>query len=130
MGLQWLPPARAGEGRLDRGNVKTTKRPASRNLASEEAERLTEAIRSLGTYTHVTVQAQRGFLYVHVDDEPIARLARLAPDHYGLSFHHHTGRWEHTPFAGDLSQLACVFVNEFGAFLVSAFPPAMSGSDH
>lgn len=130
MEFQWLPPACAGEGRLDRGKVKTTKRPVSPNLASEDADRLTEAIRTLGSFSHVTVQAQRGFLYVHVDEEPIARLARLAPDHYGLSFHHHTGRWEQTPFAGDLSQLASALVNEFGAFLVSAFPPAMSGSDH
>jgi hypothetical protein len=110
--------------------VKTTKRPVSRNLASEEAERLTEAVRSLGNYTHVTVQAQRGFLTVHVDDEPVARLARLAPNHYVLSFHHHTGRWEPTPFAGDLSEVAGVLVNEFGAFLDRAFPPTMSGSDH
>lgn len=110
--------------------MKTTRPVVSRNLAAEEAERLTEAIRSLGNYPHVTVQAQRGHLYVHADDEPIVRLARLSPDRYGLSFHHHTGHWEPTPFSGDLSKIACVLVNEFGAYLEPSFPPTMSGSDH
>ena len=111
--------------------MKTPRRPVSRNLAYQEAERLTAAIRSLGNYTNVTAQAARGFLHVNADDEPIARLAPLAPGLYGLSFHHHTGRWEPTPFTGDLSQLATVLVNEFGAYLAaSGFPPTTSGSDH
>lgn len=108
-------PRRAGR------NVKTTKR---RKPAPEEAERFIAAIRSLGNYLHVTVEAQRGFLYVHADEEPVARLTPLGPDHYGLSFHHHTGRWEPTPFTGDFSHLAGVLVNEFGAYLASSdYPP-------
>jgi len=111
--------------------VKTTKRPVRRNVASDEVAQLIAAFRSLGSYTHVTVAAQRGFLYVHADEEPVGRLTPLAPGHYGLSFHHHTGRWDPTPFTGDLPQLASVLVNEFGAYLASsAFPPTMSGSDH
>ena len=100
--------------------MKTTKRAVHRTIAPEEAEQLTTAIRSLGNYTHVTIEAQRGFLYVHADEEPVARLARIAPDHYGLSFHHHAGRWEPTPFTGDLSQLASVLVTEFGMYLASS----------
>ena len=52
-------PRRAGR------NVKTTKR---RKPAPEEAERFIAAIRSLGNYLQVTVEAQRGFLYVHADE--------------------------------------------------------------
>ena len=110
-------PRRAGR------NVKITKRPVLRKPAPEEAEQFIAAIRCLGNYPHVTVEAQRGFLYIHADEEPVARLTRLGPDHYGLSFHHHTGRWEPTPFTGDFSQLAGVLVNEFGVYLASSdFP--------
>lgn len=111
--------------------MKTTKRPLRRDSSPADAERLIEAIRDLGNYAHVTAQAQRGALYVEVDGEPIARLTRLAPAHYGLSFHHHTGRWEPTPFTGDLPQLASILANEFGAYLApSEFHPTTSGSDH
>ena len=111
--------------------MKNAKRGLRRTIAPEEAEQLTTAIRGLGNYTHVTVQARGGFLYVHADEEPVARLARLGPHHYGLSFHHHTGRWEPTPFTGDLSQLAGILVNEFGAYLASTdFPPTKRGSNH
>ncbi|GEM_PF-3619289 len=40
---------------------------------------------SLGNYLHVTVEAQRGFLYVHADEEPVARLTLLDPDHVSVS---------------------------------------------
>ena len=111
--------------------MKTTKRPVRSNRAPDEVAQLTAAIHGLGNYTHVTVEAQRGFLYIHANDEPVARLTRLAGDHYGLSFHHHTGRWEPTPFTGDLAQLAAVLVAEFGAYLASYdFPSTESGSDH
>jgi hypothetical protein len=111
--------------------VKTTKRPTHSNRAPDDAAQLTAAIHALGDYKHVTVEAQRGSLYVHVDEEPVARLTRLGGDQYGLSFHQHTGRWEPTPFTGDLAQLAGVLVTEFGAYLASYdFPPTKSGSRH
>lgn len=111
--------------------MKTTKRPARTNRAPDEAAQLTAAIHALGDYKHVTVEAQRGSLYVHADEEPVARLTPLGRDQYGLSFHQHTGRWEPTPFTGDLAQLAGVLVTEFGAYLASYdFPPSKNGSDH
>lgn len=111
--------------------MKTAKHPVRRNRALDDAAQLTAAIHALGNYTHVTVEAQRDFLYVHADEEPVARLTRLAGDQYGLSFHHHTGRWEPTPFTGDLDRLAGVLATEFGAYLASYdFPSTKSGSDH
>jgi len=110
--------------------VKATRRPG-RKQASGEAEQLAAAIHARGSYNHVTVEAQRGLLYVHADDEPVARLTPLGPGQYGLSFHHHTGRWEPTPFTGDLAHLAGVLVTEFGAYLASYdFPPTKNGSTH
>jgi hypothetical protein len=109
--------------------VKTTKR--SGKPSAGEAEQLAAAIHARGSYSHVTVESQRGLLYVHADEEPVARLTPLGPDHYGLSFHQHTGRWEPTPFTGDLPHLAGVLVTEFGAYLASyEFPPIKNGSDH
>ena len=36
---------------------------------------------------------------------------------YGLSFHHHSGRWEPMPFSGDLAHMATVIVETLGAYL-------------
>jgi hypothetical protein len=111
--------------------VKTTKRPAHSKHTSGEAEQLAAAIHALGNYSHVTVEAQRGLLYVHADEEPVARLTSLGRDQYGLSFHQHIGRWEPTPFTGDLAHLAGILVTEFGAYLASYdFPPTKNGSAH
>lgn len=111
--------------------MKTTKRPLRRNRAPDDAAQLAAAIHALGNYSHVTVEAQRGLLYVHADEEPVARLTPLGRDQYGLSFHQHTGRWEPTPFTGDLAHLAGVLVTQFGAYLASYdFPPTKNGSAH
>lgn len=109
----------------------TTRRTGSRSGLVHDAHTLTTAIRADGRHDHVTVRAERGFLYVDVDEKPIVRLDPLSGDHYGLSFHHHTGRWEPTPFTGDISQLARVVTTEFGTYLDHFdFPPTKSGPDH
>jgi hypothetical protein len=112
--------------------MKAGKRRAPTNpVLDDEAKDLTTAIRAYGRYGHVTVRADRGFLYVDVDEEPVARLKPLSGNRYGLSFHHHTGRWESTPFKGDLVRIASVLTNEFGAYLDSYnFPPTKNGSPH
>ena len=111
--------------------MKTTRRPVRSTQVSGEAEQLAAAIQALGNYSHVTVEPQRGLLYVHADEEPVARLTPLGGGQYGLSFHQHTGRWEPTPFTGDLAHLAGILVTEFGAYLASYdFPPTKNGSAH
>jgi hypothetical protein len=112
--------------------MKAAKPHARSNPAlDDEAKDLTTAIRAYGRYDHVTVRADRGFLYVDADKEPVARLKPLSGNRYGLSFHHHTGRWEPTPFKGDLVRLASVLTNEFAVYLDSYdFPPTKSGSPH
>ena len=110
----------------------TTKhRARSRPMLADDANVLTTAIRRDGRHDHVTVRADRGFLYVDVDEEPIARLEPLSGTAYGLSFHQHSGRWEPTPFTGDLARLADVLTGEFGLYLDSYdFPPTKSGPSH
>jgi len=109
----------------------TKRRPGSDVALGEAAHRLMTTIRSDGRHDHITVRPQRGQLYVDVDADPIIRLEPLARDEYGLSFHHHTGRWEPTPFTGDVGHLAEVITTIFAPHLESyAFPPRKSGSDH
>jgi hypothetical protein len=56
------------------------------------------------------------------------RLEPLSGDQYSLSCHHHTGRWEPTPFTGDVAHLARFVMTEFGAYLDSYdFLPTKSG---
>jgi len=108
----------------------TKRRVQSRPGLADAANVLTTAIRADGRHDHVTVRAERGFLYVDVDEEPIVRLEPLSGDHYGLRFHHRSGRWEPTPFTGDVGRLASVVMTEFGAYLDSYdFLPTTSGSD-
>lgn len=109
----------------------TKRRVRSRPGLADDAHVLTTAIRADGHHDHVTVRAERGVLYVDVDEDPIVCLTPLSGNQYSLSFHHHTGRWEPTPFTGDISLLARVVTTEFGAYLDHFdFPPTKSGSDH
>ena len=108
------------------------KRPVrNRSMLADNATALTTAIRTDGRHDHVTVRADRGCLYVDVDEQPVVRLEPLSRDQYGLSFHRHTGRWEPTPFTGDVGRLADVITTVFAPHLESYdFPPTKSGPDH
>ena len=106
-------------------------RRAHASPTDQAAEACGAAIKTLGDYAHVTVRAQRGLLYVYADDpeDPVARLHPLRDATYGLSFHHHSGRWEPMPFSGDLAHMATVIVQTLGAYLVRwENPPLNSGS--
>jgi hypothetical protein len=97
------------------------------------AEEFCTAIRALGDYAHVAVRAQRGFFYVYRDDteDAVARFHPMADSKYGLSFHHHSGRWEPMPFSGDLSHITTVLVQALGAYLAKwEKTPRTSGSHH
>lgn len=39
------------------------------------------------------------------DGDPEARLSNLSPRTWRLDLRHHTGRWEETPFVGDIAEL-------------------------
>lgn len=104
--------------------------PSPPSAAPEEI--LWAAIQAEGDYGHVTVRRHRGYLYIHAgDDVPVARLTALADDTYGLSFHHHTGRWEPMPFQGDLAYMAKTLVSTLGPYLhvAGGFSPRNSGLD-
>src|SRR6266849_466627 len=106
----------------------TKRRVGSRPGLADDANVLTTAIRADGRHDHVTVRAERGVLYVDVDEEPIVRREPRSGDQDGLSFHHHTRRWEPPPFPGDVGRLARVVLTPFGAYLDAYdFLPTKSG---
>lgn len=106
-------------------------KPAAPVPRGPEASRLEAAIRALGKYGHVTVETRRGTLHVLADGEPVARLNPVGAGQYALSFHQHSGQWEPTPFAGDITSLADVLTTEFAPYLDTYdFPPIMRGPAH
>jgi hypothetical protein len=104
---------------------------ATPRVGEPDATHLQAAIRSTGDYWHVFVRALRGHLVVFSGQDPIARLTPLAGGHYGLSFHHHTGRWEPMPFSGGLDELANTVVTALAPYLERwDFHREISGSDN
>jgi hypothetical protein len=81
---------------------------------------LATQLRAQSALAEVDVRAQRGALYVYPTGEAhwaVARLTPLGANAYGLSFHHHTGRWEPMPCSGPLEDLATVIVEQLSPFL-------------
>ena len=112
--------------------MKTRKRSSKSKPTDQEAQRLRDAIRSLGDYEHVRVRAERGHLNIYPDEyEPVARFSPLGGGDYSLGFRNHTGRWEPMPFAGDIPHLAQDLVTTLAPYLQRwDFPDRKSGSKH
>ena len=51
------------------------------------------------------------------DEHKHARLTHLSGSIWGLSFPHHTGRWDKTPFTGSLTDLLEMLVTDFSFYL-------------
>jgi hypothetical protein len=98
----------------------------------DDAERLTQAIRALGNYSHVTVRSGRTHLNLYAGhDDPVARFTPLGNGRYGLSFRTHTGRWEPMPFMGDVPEIAKALVTALAPYLEpDELPRSISGSGH
>lgn len=52
-----------------------------------------------------------------IDMQNHARLTRLGSTSWGLSFWHHTDRWERTPFVGTMSNVVETLVRDFSVYL-------------
>lgn len=107
-------------------------RRRTKSVSAIEADTLQRALRALGDYAHLDVRAGRGHLNIFIDDgAPIARATPLGANHYGLSFHSHTGRWEPMPFIGDLSHIAHDLVTALAPYLERRdFSGGIHGSGH
>lgn len=78
--------------------------------AQIEARKLQELLSAHLGHTAVKVRPYGQHLVMDMinDDDPypVARLTRLSPNLYGLSFRRHTGRWESMPVEGSLEEAA------------------------
>ncbi|MGH7176949.1 MAG: hypothetical protein ACREJC_06190 [Tepidisphaeraceae bacterium] len=98
-----------------------------------DAAHLQATIRSMRDFGYVAVRALRGHLVVFSGDDgtPVARLTPHGAGQYGLSFHHHTGRWEPMPFAGGLDEMATTATTALAPYLERwDFHREISGSDY
>ena len=101
-------------------------------IFKDDAARLTQAIRALGNYAHVTVRPGRAHLNIYAGhDDPVARFTPLGNGRYGLSFHTHTDRWEPMPFMGDVAEISKALVTALAPYLEpDELPRTISGSSH
>lgn len=51
------------------------------------------------------------------DQQKHARITKLGHKTWALSFPHHTGRWERTPFVGPMEELVATLVRDFSFYL-------------
>ncbi len=73
-----------------------------------EAKRLQQLLADRGLQ-HLRVVKRGKALIIEsgppADPDPEARLTSLAPRSWRLDLPHHAGRWEQTPFVGDMAEL-------------------------
>lgn len=51
------------------------------------------------------------------DEQKHARLSHISSKNWQLSFPHHSGRWEKTPFMGSPTELVDLLVSDFSFYL-------------
>ena len=70
---------------------------------------------------HLRVKKIGGSIVICSDDgtyeEKLARLTQLDRATWGLSFPHHTGRWEQVPFVGSMKELVTTLICDFSFHL-------------
>ncbi len=55
--------------------------------------------------THLKVTKRGKALTIRNGSDPEVRLTFLDTGSWRLDFHHHSGRWDQTPFVGDLTEM-------------------------
>ena len=91
------------------------------NVEPEDIETVTEHFRGKGGLDHLRVRKWGKSIVIYCDDGPTpdnrARVTLIGVETWGLSFALHTGRWEQTPFVGDLDEVLDTLTSNFGAYL-------------
>ena len=55
--------------------------------------------------THLSVTKRGKALTIRCGSEPAVRLTHVGATSWRLDFRHHSGRWDRTPFDGDIAEL-------------------------
>jgi len=84
-------------------------------------EQLEDLLAGESALSHLQIKKRGASLSLHSGQSPNenkhARFTHLRGPIWGLSFPHHSGRWETTPFTGSLEELLQTLVNDFSFFL-------------
>ena len=90
-------------------------------LEPEDVEALEESLARYQDLEHLKVKRRGESLTIFSGASPNqqrhARLTHLGGGQWGLSFPHHTGRWEKTPFTGTMDDVVETLVTNFGFYL-------------
>lgn len=83
---------------------------------------LIEQLAKLPDLRHMKVRKRGSSLILHSgtgrdDEQKHARLTHLSASTWGLSFPHHSGGWEKTPFVGSPAELLDTLVSDFAFYL-------------
>ncbi len=73
------------------------------NMA-REASFLQRDLKARGL-THLSVTKRGNALTIRCDSEPEVRLTHAGAASWRLDFRHHSGRWDQTPFEGDIAEM-------------------------
>ncbi len=91
------------------------------SVEPEDLETVSDHFRRKGGLDHLRVRKWGKSIVIYSGDDSTrdnhARVTLIGPDTWGLSLAHHTGRWERTPFVGELDELLDTLTSNFGAFL-------------
>jgi len=86
-----------------------------------DCKNLEKALQDEG-FDHLNVMVRSNHLIVysqHEDEkENRARLSHIARGQYQLSMADHMGKWESTPYTGDVNEMTSLLTGEFGFALI------------
>jgi len=91
------------------------------NKLQNEVKNLEKDLHEKG-FKHLYVQAKSKHLVVYSKDGDNlvnrARLSSISHGTYQLSMADHTGRWEPTPYTGDLTEITTLLTEDFSFALI------------
>jgi hypothetical protein len=90
-------------------------------VRTQDVEELERLLRSEEGLDHLRANKRGDSITIcsgaDADQQKHARLSKLGSAIWGLSFPHHSGRWERTPFVGPMDELVATLVRDFSFHL-------------
>lgn len=94
----------------------------SKNFLQKQCKTVENTLHEKG-FTHLKLLARGGHLIIYSKDGADiinrARLTHLDHKNYQLSMADHVGRWEPTPYTGDLDELLKILTEDFAFALIN-----------
>ena len=86
-------------------------------IAQAELDEVLRLLNRSEGLDHLCVKSHSGSITIwsgdKADEQTHARLTPLNRETWGLSFPHHSGRWEKTPFVGTMEEVVTILMSDF-----------------